>query len=1045
LGGAILVIVVSIFLGWFLSDRLRMPDYFGKFGTIAFCLIASITVTALGWPPKLGIDLSGGVILVYEVAEEQEVMPAKGIEGGQQEAQSQGRGKVDMEKLIGAIKKRIDPASIKEVTIRQRGARQVEIIVPEVDADEVARLERVITNLGTLEFRILATERNQQHQSLIRRAKQSQADELRNEQGELLAWWVPVAKGKESSFDFYQDAVRWRERNGVKVMEVLVVDDPFDVHGGYLARAAAARDQELRPCVNFTFDVEGGQRFRRLTTMYKPDEVQDFRYHLGIILSGYLYSAPAIQSVISQHGQITGDFTEQEVNELVDVLNAGSLPAVLTEEPVSRLVTGPQLGLDTIIKGSWAIGISMGLVVLFMLFYYRFAGLVACMAVLLNLLLIMAVMITVHAAFTLPGIAGLVLTVGMAVDANVLIFERIREELNKGSALRMAIRNGFQRATSAIVDANLTTLITASVLYVVGTDQVRGFAVVLWLGVVMSMFTAIYCSRVVFDVAERKRWISRLAMLQIVKNPQIDFLGKRRLWAGISAGVILLGLAGVFVRGPGILDIDFTGGVSIEVLFDEPQDITEIRRKLRGLPDLAVANVQLEYEEPNRRFVINTAMPAGKGEQMTPEEYLEYVQQEINKAFPGQIPHYSVEVRYVEEAATAAQPVGSPDEGDQTHFRPYVPLPGPWTAAAMLLTQAGEGESAGEAGEADREKVDADTGQPGPTPSPPAEAAQPQDQSPGSASGAADAAVSAPSPPSQAQTPAQGAAGSRTRATLDFGEHKFDIGTLNELFAEKVREERQSAGDGPNVDELRYELHTTAGGGREAEQQISAVWEVTVYGPPERARALLESVKAEIDSMPFFPSSNTIGGKVAVNTRVQAAMALLASLFFIVAYLWVRFQRVMYGLAAVVALVHDVLVTLGMIALSAFVAGWLGFLLIDEFKIGLPVLAAFLTIIGYSLNDTIVVFDRIREVRGKAPQLTEEMINTSINQTLSRTLLTSLTTLMVVLVLYIGGGHGIHAFAFSLVVGVIVGTYSSIFVASPVLLWMSQRSAAQRR
>jgi SecD/SecF fusion protein len=213
---------------------------------------------------------------------------------------------------------------------------------------------------------------------------------------------------------------------------------------------------------------------------------------------------------------------------------------------------------------------------------------------------------------------------------------------------------------------------------------------------------------------------------------------------------------------------------------------------------------------------------------------------------------------------------------------------------------------------------------------------------------------------------------------------------------------------------------------------------VVLYGPPQRAEKLLTLVESEVDGTPLFPSSNTIGGKVATSTRVQAIVALLASLFFIVTYIWMRFQRVMYGLAAVVALVHDVMVTLGMIALSAFVAGSLGFLLINEFKIGLPVLAAFLTIIGYSLNDTIVVFDRIREVRGKAPQLTEGMINTSINQTLSRTLLTSFTTLIVVLILYVGGGTGIHAFAFSLVIGVIVGTYSSIFIASPALLWMSR-------
>ena len=220
-------------------------------------------------------------------------------------------------------------------------------------------------------------------------------------------------------------------------------------------------------------------------------------------------------------------------------------------------------------------------------------------------------------------------------------------------------------------------------------------------------------------------------------------------------------------------------------------------------------------------------------------------------------------------------------------------------------------------------------------------------------------------------------------------------------------------------------------------------WDVRIQLPPKEASAAFKKVEAQLDLPAYFPSSNVIGGKVAGDTRVKAIMALLASLVCIVGYIWIRFQRVVFGLAAVVALVHDVLITLGVLALTAFVADPLWFLLLDPFKIGLPVLAAFLTIIGYSLNDTIVVFDRIREVRGKSPNLTEGMVNARINQTLARTLLTSVTTLVVVLILYVAGGQPIHAFAFSLVVGVIVGTYSSIFVASPALLWMSSTSGTK--
>ena len=231
-------------------------------------------------------------------------------------------------------------------------------------------------------------------------------------------------------------------------------------------------------------------------------------------------------------------------------------------------------------------------------------------------------------------------------------------------------------------------------------------------------------------------------------------------------------------------------------------------------------------------------------------------------------------------------------------------------------------------------------------------------------------------------------------------------------------------------------------------EELDKQWLVTIGLPQDAADNLVKEVKDQLDDKPIWISASTIGGKVAGKTQETAIAALLASLVGIVIYIWVRFQKIVFGFAAVIALLHDVLITLGAIALSAWFAGALGFLLVDEFRISLPVVAAFLTIIGYSLNDTIVVFDRIREVRGKSPDLTLEMVNTSINQTLSRTILTSLTTLLVVVILYAIGGQGIHGFAFALIIGVMVGTYSSIFVASPALLMMmdfvTKRAAAKK-
>jgi SecD/SecF fusion protein len=1035
-----LLIAVPTWTGQYLARKWRMPEHAGKIGVVTFAVLAGSLITGLGWNDiRYGIDLRGGVILVYEYEEGQHgarrVDERDEAAEGEQEPAADGRepGGVDMEKLVQAISRRVNPGGVKEVTIRPYGNRQIEVIIPEADQEEVSRIKRKISSAGTLEFRILAN--NRDHQSLIDQAMELEGNELRDSTGDLLAWWVPVARNEEDSFASYHEiARRMRRRGDYEFTEILVVKDNFDVTGEYLREARTGVDQSGRPNVLFTFNQRGGTLFGGLTGANLPEEGQEaFSRKLGIILDGYLQSAPSIRTTIYQRGEITGDFTTKEVEDLVDVLNAGSLPATLSEEPISELVTGPTLGRDTIERGKYAIAISMALVVLFMLFYYRFAGIVACMALLLNVVLILAVMISIQAAFTLPGLAGLVLTVGMAVDANVLIYERIREELNRQATLRMAIRNGFGRATTTIVDANLTTLITATVLYVIGTDQIKGFAVTLWVGILMSMFTAIYCSRVVFDVAERRKWITRLKMMQILGKTQIDFLGMRRVAAVASIAVILVGLVAVWQRGKGLLDIDFTGGVSVEVLFQQPQQVADVRAKLgeqgEGLQDLAVSDVQtLDATERGLRFIINTSGPRDMPSEPEPkpEEVLAMVEAHIENAFKDALVHYSMQVEILSEGDGAApKPESAEPVGGEAAREP---LPDPsLLAMAEAAPDAESSEPPAEKASPDDEA--AQGGKPETSAEPPAEAkAEPKPEA---------TVESAPSP-EEAPAPGEPEVGDGTRASVTFA-YAMTYEKLKEMLDEQIKA-RQADGLLP-TGTIDYVLTND-----ENDPEIATErWEIKIDLPRDQADGLLATVKGKIESQPFFPSSNTIGGKVAGQTRVLAIMAVLTSLVFIVGYLWIRFQRVMFGLAAVVALVHDVLITLGVIALSAFVAPFLGFLLIGEFKIGLSVLAAFLTIIGYSLNDTIVVFDRIREVRGKAPALTGEMINRSINQTLSRTLLTSLTTLIVVVVLYVGGGQGIHVFSFALMVGVLVGTYSSVFVASPVLHWMAQAPDASQR
>jgi len=643
--------VAPFVLSAHLTRRWRMPEYYAKVCLFLFCLFVSAAVCWVGWPPRLGIDLRGGVDLVYELAKGREAVERKGDVDAV--APVPGReSEVNMDQLIAAISKRINPGGQKEITVRKYGVGQIEIIVPDATPEEIERIKDKISRAGTLEFRITANERD--HRAIIERAKASPANEVYaekqpdEEKPRLLAWWVPVSEGRESSFPPQHYVTRTVEqvRGGKKrrVMQVLVVNDPFNVTGAYLRKAATSFDEKARPDVTFLFDADGARLFGELTTANKPDTVQEFYRDLGIILDGYIYSAPRIQSPIFDRGQISGDFTQKQAQDLADVLNAGALPAALNKQPISELNTGPTLGSDTIRRGANAIMLSTVLVFAFMVLYYRFSGLVACLMVTMNIVITLAIMILFKAPLTLPGLAGLALTVGMAVDANVLIYERIREELSRQATLRMAIRNGFNRALSAIVDSNLTTLISSIVLYVVGTDQIKGFAVTLTVGVAASMFTAVFCAHVIFDVAERQKWISKLRMMQMLPKTNIDFYGLRRYCYAGSVVVIGIGLAAVWYRGVGLLDIDFTGGVSVQVVFNEEQDIAEIREKLSDLRDLSVSDVQTrtaslgtaESESEirrNRGFIINTGSPPG----VSAEDYLNEVKQKLQERFKGRL------------------------------------------------------------------------------------------------------------------------------------------------------------------------------------------------------------------------------------------------------------------------------------------------------------------------------------------------------------------------------------------------------------------------
>jgi SecD/SecF fusion protein len=650
--------------------------------------------------------------------------------------------------------------------------------------------------------------------------------------------------------------------------------------------------------------------------------------YLGIVLDKKLISAPSINETISNQGQISGPGMDRaEVDFIVSILDAGKLSARLNKVAVSESVISPTLGVETVRKGKQAIVVSLVLVMVFMLVYYRFAGIVACLALSFNLLLVLALMVLIKGAFTLPGLAGLVLTVGMSVDANVIIYERIREELRAGAALRMAIRNGFSRAMSAIIDANVTTIITGLALYAIGTMQVRGFAVTLILGILTSMFTAIFFARLVFDVAERRGWVRRINMMQLMKQPNIDFLRYRYVAGGVSLVLLAIGLAAVFGRGAGLLDIDFRGGSSVIFSFDPESatPIAEVRRTLVAT-DIGQRNLTVVQHGANQTtYGVDSSI-----------ESVDTVKELLVDTFGDRLKTYAVEI------------------GELTPYQ--------------------EGEFSG---------IEA-----------------------------------------------------KLVFNRDAAAYGADEGISHDALEERLRavlENQGHVGIRPQVSNPNYRLGSVL---------RFKDWAVRFTGLDEPAtRSVLEQLQSDMEKEPIFPMANIIGERVSAGMQVKALYAIVVSLLGVIGYLWLRFQKVSYGLAAAVATVHDVLITIALLAISKYIVDLVPplaqFLQIDSFQISLTIVAALLTIMGYSLNDTIVTFDRVREVKGKSPRLTAEMVNLSVNQTLSRTLLTSLTTLIVIVVLYFFGGDGIHSFAFSYLVGIIAGTYSTIYIAAPVLLWLS--------
>ena len=964
-----------------------------------FTLIAALTALAALFIGKLGlkrgIDLAGGTILVYEVNEKS--LPAN----------------FKMDDLIAAVKRRVNPDGVAEITIREVGGRRVEIILPEASDEEVETIKRNLSDKGSLEFRILASEKNDANERRGGRAqavKKALAPDGLDHPPKDYRWYKlgETTVGTNPRFDkksITDPGQSWTIRSlaGAKVYlkgktgsgaeseiertvkgnsaTTLELEKPHDftsissyrveynpsnitatgggesailrdgptvngrteryilcrvppermsVTGSNLVRVEVTQDQRtLKPVVAFGLDREGARHFGALTREHLP-EGDEFKYRLAIVLDGVINSAPSINSEIRDAGQIemggSGEALQKDIAHLVTILKSGSLPASLKPTPIQEEKIGPTLGEDTINKGLTAIFISMLVVPIFMVAYYRFAGVVAVIALVLNMVLLLGSMAAIHATFTLPGLAGLALTIGMAVDANVLIFERMREEAERGAKMVQQIRLGFDRAWITILDSHLTIFLSGIVLYAVGTEEIKGFALTLIIGMVWNLFTAVYTSRAIFDLCYSEGWLKRLSMMKLMDRTNIDFIGPRRIAMTVSTIVIVAGLVVFFTKGKSMYNIDFTGGTLVTIRLDpdapgvkersESSRVEFVRTTAaKILPDPAVETLNLRGQARGLRFNIRTT-----------ETNVKDVEKRVREAFGASL-------------ARTRMTVSSPR-----------PLPA-----------AAKGEA-----------------------------------------------------------PGRFAGGSRYDLAFDIEPTTMKVADLLEPALAKAGVERPRA---------HFEL------ARKPADVAEAVAGPRTYEmilrtdlPPAKVQPALAAVSQSLhtDPNPQFEGLINFGATVAGETRTLAAFAIVLSWLIIIAFLWFRFESFTYGLAAVIALVHDVLITMGAVAISPY-------------KIDLPMVAAFLTLIGFSVNDTIVIFDRIREIKGKTPHLTPQIVNTAINQTLSRTILTSLTAWLVVVIMYFFGGEGLSGFSYALTIGFLSGTYSTVYIATPILIdWVSK-------
>jgi len=1039
----------------------------GRFIFIAILLgLASI----LMWknPLSLGLDLKGGAELVYKLEH------------------NDPNGEISDEMVnstIDVILKRIDPNGAKGYKITPSDDRII-ISLGGVESNEKKIIADRLGKQGTLEFRMALGVQEGQYR---------------------YGDYIEARRAKETGEKLPFEGMHWYGQ--------YLVEDQERIHGKNLSGAVSSRHPSNNGqfVVNLSFNPEGRKQLTELSSeasKYKNSQgrgssmaiirddiwINDKENEGKRLLfkQGNCDSAPSVsQPLTAGSCYIEGGFSLSEAKELALILNSGSLPVTLTIE--SSMEVGPSLGKKSQNDGAMSCIAGLAVVLVFMSFYYRALGIISSIALILNLIFVWAGMASFGFVLTLPGIAGVILTIGMAVDANVLIYERIKEELRMGYSLTRAVNSGYEKAFVTIFDSNLTTFITGIILYTFGTGAIKGFAITLCLGIIASMFSAIYISRTLVEWLLSKRKLENTKHTKLI-NTDISYIGKLHRGAvGLSLVVVATCCITVSGRGTDNLGIDFTGGSRVQMSFRKAISAEGIEEKAKGFLEDYNATILDDKSDKKFKYIKSfTARPIGAVGQGNAKAFVfetkdmdynllvkvlsddkAFGKELVPVAFPNDIKNniprdYAVyRINYkndfvvdiAKEVDILKKVLNDPfliltkisdEDYDWAIFTDPEKHSGDEARTLIASTLAGRFKpnnimwSTTNPKEVElvfyRNFVIKDF------------ISETESLDPlfkgikARAKAAAKEGEEEITSTNKVIVTMPESFVLNTKNKAMFKKLLIDNGQVDKDVAQGIKIDRMFQTEVSffvtNTNDLRsllaksdyYILSVEERSDNEKRLIIakgSTINDNSIQSVGDLETALNESMSDDdykkLDgnegvglTNPVVSSIN-IRGAVAAEMAQKALWALVLSLIAIVVYIWYRFEF-SFGVAAIVALIHDVSITLGVLAMC-------------RIEYDLTIVGAMLTIVGYSLNDTIVVFDRIREnLREDEDTDLATVINKSLNQSFSRTLLTSITTLLAVLVLYFFGGDDLKPFGIALVCGLIVGTYSSMFVASPVLL-----------